>query len=72
MLLAGATVLSGNILAQDVESTALANQASAEFVSDSVDGIKTEGEDAENNGEEGTSTGDSESRLDKHKQLVDS
>ena len=72
MLLAGAMTLSGTILAQDVESTTLANQASAESVPDSVDGIKTESEGTENNGEEGTSTGDSESRLDKHKQLVDS
>lgn len=81
MLLAGTAVLCGTILAQDVGSTALANQVSLEpeSVSDSADGIKTEGESAEKNGDESTSTGDSETRLDRqetrldrHKQLVDS
>jgi hypothetical protein len=72
MLLAGVMVLSGTTLAQEVEPTILANQVSAESIPGSVDETKTEGEGAESKGEESTSTGDSESRLDRHKQLVDS
>ena len=60
------------IVALVLSGTILANQASAESVPDSVDGIKTESEGTENYGEEGTLTGDSEFLLDIHKQLVDS